>query len=155
MNPYKLIFLLAFFILNATALAQPSTAIQQIETPDAPKVTGPYSQGLVVDLSKGKLLLVSGESEDDPKTGKRLDQTIKEATNQTMNNIEAILKAAGTSWENVVRVEVYLNDLNDWAEMNTEYKKRFPSGIYPARSAVQAKSGYRLEMTCVAFVPDK
>lgn len=157
MKFYNLMLLIGILITNtfAFAFAAQSDAIKLIQTSDAPKAIGPYSQALTVDLSKGKLLFVSGQSEDDPKTGKVLNKNIAEATNQTMNNIEAILKAAGTSWENVVRVEIYLNDLNDWAEMNKEYKKHFPNGVYPVRSAVQAKNGSRIEMTCIAFVPNK
>lgn len=155
MNLYRLVtVLLCVLSFNARGMDR-DPAIQDIKTPDAPASMGPYSQGTSVDLRQGKLLFVSGSSEDDPKTGQLHNESIEAATNQALNNVEAVLKAAGTSWENVVRVEVYLNDINEWAEMNKEYKKRFPNGIYPARTGVQAPNGFRIEIACVAFIPYK
>jgi 2-iminobutanoate/2-iminopropanoate deaminase len=146
-------FIILWFIaLSAVAGHHP--AIEYIKTEDAPASTGPYSQGTILDLSKGKLVFVSGQSEDDPKTGKLHNENIAAATNQTLDNIEAILKAAGTDLSHVVKMDVYLKDMNDWPAMNKEYIKRYPNGTYPARVAVQALNGYLIEISCIAFVPD-
>ena len=111
--------------LSATDLA-----IQKIQTKNAAQVLGNYSQAMSVDLQKTKnLVFVSGQVAIDPATGELLEGDIHTATRQTLDNIEAILKASGSGWEHVVRMDVFLKDFNDWDGMNEEYAKRFPSGV--------------------------
>jgi 2-iminobutanoate/2-iminopropanoate deaminase len=74
-----------------------------------------------------------------------VEKDMRIATNQTLDNIEAILKAAGSGWEYIVRTEVFLNDFDkDWDIMNEEYTKRFPKETFPARYSLvlQIKTFY-------------
>lgn len=132
-----------------------ATPVTNISTPKAPKSLGAYSQGTMVDLSKGKLLFVSGQVAIDPKTGKLHEENINVATRQTLDNIEAILKAAGSDWKYVIRMDVFLKDFNDWDGMNEVYAKRLTSGIYPARQTVQVGMENLVEISAIAFVPNK
>lgn len=134
-----------------------ASPIQKIETSQAPQVLGAYSQGLIVDLEKTKnLVFVAGQVAIDPITGKMEENDIHKATNQTLDNIEAILKAAGSDWEYVVRMDVFLQHFDrDWDGMNEEYAKRFPHGIYPVRQTVGVKmdDNTLVEISCIAIVP--
>jgi len=81
---------------------------------------------------------VSGQLPIDPKTGELIVGDIKELTKQTLDNIEAILKASSSSLQNVVRTDVFLKDLKkDFAGMNEEYAKRFDIETPPARQTIQ------------------
>lgn len=131
--------------------------IRKIEAADGPKVLGAYSQALCVDLNRTKsLVFVAGQVAIDPKTGKMNEENIHTATNQTLDNIEAILKEAGTDWSHVVRMDVFLKNFDkDWDGMNEEYAKRFPNGVYPVRQTVgvQLDPDTLVEISCIAVVP--
>ncbi|MCF2137995.1 MAG: RidA family protein [Candidatus Thorarchaeota archaeon] len=103
-----------------------------VATDKAPKAIGPYSQGVVA----GDFVFCSGQLPADPETGKLLTGSITEQTHQALKNISEVLKAAGTSMSKVVKVTVFLRDMNDFGEMNEEYAKWFPENP-PARAAVQ------------------
>lgn len=103
-----------------------------ITTDNAPKAIGPYSQGIKTDT----LVFCSGQIPADPRTGEILTGPIKEQTHQCLSNIKAVLVSAGTSLEKVVKVTVFLRDMNDFGEMNEEYATWF-SKDPPARAAVQ------------------
>jgi 2-iminobutanoate/2-iminopropanoate deaminase len=151
------IFIALTCLLGTSAFCTNNIPIQRIETPHAPQAFGAYSQALSVDLdSTKKLVFVSGQVPIDPKTGKMIENDIRLATNQTLDNIEAILKAAGSDWKYVVRMDVFLQNVDrDWVGMNEEYAKRFPSGIYPARQTVEVKMDDHtlVEISCIAIVP--
>jgi len=148
----KRIFSFLFcYLLAISVYAAPVTVIN---TPKAAKPLGAYSQGIVTDLSKGKLLFISGQVAIDPKTGKLHEEDIKIATRYTLNNIEAILKAAGSDWQYVVRMDVFLKDFNDWDGMNEVYIKRFAVGHYPARQTVQVGMENLVEISAIAMVPN-
>lgn len=123
-----------------------------IHTDQAPAAIGPYSQAVRV----GELLFTSGQIPLDPKTGAMFLGTIEEETERTLNNVEAILKAAGLSFAHVVKTTVYLSDLNDFARMNIVYEKHF-GGHKPARACVQVAAlpkGSKIEMDAIAaFTP--
>ena len=105
-----------------------------VATDKAPKAIGPYSQA----IKANGMLFASGQIPLNPATGELCTGTITEQTRLVFNNIAEILKAAGTSMENVVKTSVFLRDMNDFAEMNAEYAKHFPADKpLPARSAVQ------------------
>lgn len=104
-----------------------------IESKDAPEAIGPYSQAIAC---KGELVFVSGQIPVDRKTGKFAGETIEEQTEQSLKNIEYILKEAGLDMSNVVDVTVLLKDMNDFAAMNGVYAKHF-NGNYPARAAFE------------------
>lgn len=97
-------------------------------------VVGPYSQG----LEAGNLLFLSGTPPLVAK-GKIIDGGIQDQTRQTLENLGAVLKAAGLDFEDVVKCTVYLSDLADYAEMNAVYSEYF-SAPYPARTTLGAGS---------------
>lgn len=104
-----------------------------IATNNAPAAIGPYSQGVE---ASGKILFVSGQLPIDPKTGEFAGKDIKSQTLQSLNNIKAIIEAAGYSLENVCKTTVLLSDINDFTAMNEVYAKFF-GDVKPARAAFQ------------------
>lgn len=102
-----------------------------INTKNAPGAIGPYSQGIIV----GDFVYTSGQIPINPATGV-METDIKVATKQSMENVKAILEAAGTSLENVVKTSIFLKDLNDFAVVNEIYGTYFTENP-PARSCVQ------------------
>lgn len=104
-----------------------------IASPKAPKAIGPYSAA----LRAGQLLFVSGQVPLDPDTGMMIDADIGTQTRQVLQNIGALLEAAGLALQHVVRTTVFLADMNDFAAMNEAYRTAFAEP-YPARSTIQA-----------------
>jgi 2-iminobutanoate/2-iminopropanoate deaminase len=122
---------------------------QIIETKNAPAAVGPYSQGVKV----GNILFVSGQIHNDPATGKMVEGDIKVKFKRVMENITAILKEAGLSVDNVVKVSIFLADFNDFKAMNEEYAKIF-TAKHPARETVQVAGlplGADIEVSCIAM----
>jgi 2-iminobutanoate/2-iminopropanoate deaminase len=117
------------FILAIAASAQRKHAV---EAPNAPKVIGPYSQAIVAN----GFVYTAGQVGADPKTGTLVEGGIVEQTEQVINNLDAILKAAGSSLDEAVKTTVFLADMNDFVKMNEVYGRRFKAP-YPARSTVQ------------------
>lgn len=106
-----------------------------INTKSAPSAIGPYSQAIQV----GNLVYTSGQIPIDPSTGSFVEGGIKEQTRQSLSNVQAILKEAGLTMNDVIKTTVFLADMNDFAEMNSVYAEFF-SNPYPARSAVAVKT---------------
>ena len=106
---------------------------QAVSTSSAPQAIGPYSQA----IKAGNLVFVSGQIPIDPATGTLIDGDIATQTRRVFQNLSAILEAAGTSLDHVVRTTVYLADMNDFAAMNEVYATFFASPA-PARATVQA-----------------
>jgi 2-iminobutanoate/2-iminopropanoate deaminase len=106
---------------------------QAVSTASAPQAIGPYSQA----VRAGSLLFVSGQIPLDPATGQVVGGSIADQTRRVLQNLGAILEAAGASFDRVVRTTVYLADMNDFAAMNEVYATVFSSPA-PARSTVQA-----------------
>lgn len=104
---------------------------QVIHTDSAPAAIGPYSQAIQI----GDLLFVSGQVPIDPSTGAIVEGDIKAQAQQSLNNLKAILNAAGTNMGAVVKTTVFLADMNDFAAMNEVYAQFFQEP-FPARSAV-------------------
>jgi 2-iminobutanoate/2-iminopropanoate deaminase len=105
---------------------------QAVSTQSAPAAIGPYSQA----VRAGNLLFVSGQVPIDPATGNLVPGDIAAQTRRVFQNIGEILKAAGTSFDAVVRTTVYLMDMNDFAAMNEVYATFFTAPA-PARATVQ------------------
>ena len=105
-----------------------------IYTPDAPAAIGPYSQAIVA----GNLVFTSGQIPINPATGNIEAVTIEEQTEQVCKNIAAVLEAAGTSYEKVIKTTCFLKDMGDFADFNSVYAKYFVSK--PARSCVAVKA---------------
>jgi|SRR5215470_10570626 len=122
-----------------------------ISTPNAPSAIGPYSQA----IQAGNMLFVSGQIPINPSTGKLIEDTaIRVQTKRVLDNMLAIVQAAGGSADNIVRTTVFLKDMNDFAEMNSVYAEYFQSAP-PARSTVQAARLPRdvsVEIDCIAII---
>ena len=124
--------------------------MKTISTTSAPAAIGPYAQGNIA----GGLLFASGQIPLDPETGEIVGSTIEEQTAQVMNNVAAILEAAGTDFDHVVKTTCFLNDMNDFAAFNAEYTKSFGE-VRPARSAVAVEKlpkGALVEVEVIAEV---
>ncbi|HTV72667.1 MAG TPA: RidA family protein [Candidatus Acidoferrales bacterium] len=120
-----------------------------IFTPDAPAPIGPYSQA----VRAGQLLFCSGQIPIDPATGKLVDGDIAAQTRRVLDNVGALLAAAGTSYDRVVKTTIYLVDMADFATVNPIYGERF--GVSPpARSTVAVAAlpmGARIEIEVIAL----
>ena len=103
-----------------------------ISTPNAPAAIGPYSQG----VGGGGLVITSGQLPIDPATGAFAEGGVAGQTRQSLENVKAVLAAAGLSMENIIKTTVFLKDMNDFAAMNEVYATFFPQNP-PARSAVE------------------
>ncbi len=114
-------------------------------------VTGAFSDGIVVD----GFLFVSGQASVDFETSTFVLGTIEEETERTLENIKAIVEAAGATMDDVVKCTVHLTDINEFDRYNAVYA-RFFTGIRPARTTVQSVlgKGIKVEIDCIAKVPD-
>lgn len=121
---------------------------QVVTTNDAPEAVGAYSQAIVT----GDLVFCSGQIPLDPGTGEIVSGDLGEQTKRVMDNLAAVLRAAGSSLEQVVKVTAFLTDMNDFPEFNEVYSGYFDSGP-PARATVGVAAlpkGARVEVECVA-----
>jgi 2-iminobutanoate/2-iminopropanoate deaminase len=121
-----------------------------VTTDAAPKAIGPYSQA----MTAGKFIFTAGQVALDPQTGELVGKTTGEQTEQVLKNLAAVLQAAGTSLDNVVKTTVYLADMGDFPAMNEVYARHFGSHK-PARSTVQAAGlpkNARVEIDAVAHI---
>lgn len=123
---------------------------QEVLAEDSPKPMGPYSQA----IRSGSLVFLSGIIPVDPATGEIIRGDIRRAAEQVFRNASSILKAAGVSLEDVVKVTVFMKDLTFFNEMNDVYSKWFKKP-YPARTTVQVAALPRdadLEMDFIAEI---
>jgi 2-iminobutanoate/2-iminopropanoate deaminase len=119
-----------------------------IQTDKAPKPIGPYSQGII----EGDFIFVAGQGPIDPVTGKLELGDARSETKRVFENIKAILEAGSSSLDMVVKCNVYLRDINDFAAMNEVYTTYFKQP-YPARTTIQAGAlpgGIGVEIECIA-----
>ena len=120
-----------------------------IATEEAPGAVGPYSQGIAAD----GLVFTAGQVPINPASGKVEAETIEDQTRQVLTNVDAVLRAAGSGLDRVVKMTVFMTDLADFQAMNGVYAEFFPSNP-PARSAVQVVAlplGVQVEMDAVAL----
>ena len=123
-----------------------------VKTDKAPAAIGPYSQGVVAVGSR--LLFTAGQIPLNPDTGTMVEEDIEIQTRQAMENLKAVLEAAGSGMHQVVKCTVFLKDMNDFPKMNTVYGTYFV-GNPPARSAVQVArlpKDALIEIECVALL---
>ncbi|HEU5318152.1 MAG TPA: RidA family protein [Chloroflexota bacterium] len=123
---------------------------QSIRTDNAPKPVGPYSQA----IRTGNLLFVSGQGALDPKTGQPVRDSVEVEARQVMENLKAILEAAGSSLDRVVKSTCYVTDLADFQTFNKVYGEYFTSDP-PARTTIQAARlplDFRVEVDVIATV---
>ncbi len=126
--------------------------IEEIHTPKAPAPAGHYSQAI---RHRG-LLYVSGQLPIDPQTGEKKLGSIEEQTLQVLNNLDEILRAAGSARSQVLKTTVYVSDISQWGAVNTVYSKFFGEHR-PARAVVPTRVlhyGFGIELEAVAVVPD-
>lgn len=126
--------------------------MKTIATKSAPAAIGPYVQGNVV----GNLLFASGQIPLDPETGEMVGTTIEEQAEQVMKNVGALLEAAGTDFDHVVKTTCFLDDMGDFAAFNEVYARSF-AGHLPARSAVAVEKlpkGALVEVEVIAVLEE-
>lgn len=126
---------------------------QPISTPDAPKAIGPYSQAVAAPAG-GRLVFLSGQIPLDPATGELVKGTIEEETRRVMENLRAVLAAAGAGFQHVVKTTIFLTDLSDFTRVNEVYGGYLGAPL-PARATVQVAAlprGARVEIDAVAVV---
>ena len=103
-----------------------------VSTPNAPKAIGPYSQA----IKANGFVFISGQVAIDPATGNLIEGGIEVQTERVLQNLTAVLQAAGSSWEKVVKSTVFLKDMGEFAQMNEIYGK-YHHAAPPARSTVE------------------
>jgi 2-iminobutanoate/2-iminopropanoate deaminase len=121
-----------------------------IQTKNAPGAVGTYSQA----VSAGGFLYTSGQIGINPASGKIVASDTKSQSLQVLHNIAAILSAKNLSLVNIVKLTVYLKDLNDFSDLNEAFKEFFGDTNFPARSTVEVAGlplGARVEIDCVAI----
>jgi 2-iminobutanoate/2-iminopropanoate deaminase len=126
--------------------------VKPISTDKAPAAIGPYSQA----IKAHGFLFTAGQIALDPASGKIVEGGITEQTKRVLENLTAVLKAGGATWNDVVKTTVYLADLADFPVMNELYGKHL-GAARPARSTVQAAAlprGALVEIDAVAYVKD-
>jgi 2-iminobutanoate/2-iminopropanoate deaminase len=126
-------------------------AKQRIHTEKAPRPVGPYSQAVAVD----GWLYVAGQVPIEPATGNWIKGDIAAQAERVLQNVQAILEAAGGSLQDVVKTTVYMADLGEFAAMNEVYGRYFNDACPPARATIEAKNlpgSAKLEMEAIARV---
>jgi 2-iminobutanoate/2-iminopropanoate deaminase len=121
-----------------------------VSTPSAPGAIGPYSQA----IRAGDFLFVSGQIPIDPGTGALIDGGVADQTRRVLDNLGAILAAAGASFDRVVKTTVYLADMSEFGAMNEVYATYFPQPA-PARATIQAAAlprNVRVEIDLIAYL---
>ncbi len=122
----------------------------EVVSQTAPKAVGPYSQA----IRTGTMVICSGQIGVDPKTGEFVEGGVKEQTVQVIENIKAVLAAAGCGLDNVVKTTVFLQHMDDFSTMNDVYGNVFTKP-YPARSTVEVAKlpkGALVEIECIARI---
>jgi 2-iminobutanoate/2-iminopropanoate deaminase len=133
---------------RAEVLSQPPTR-EVVATENAPAAVGPYSQG----IRAGDFVFTAGQLGMDPATGKLVAGGVEAQARQALTNLKAVLEAAGSSLDRVVKVTVFLQDINDFKAVNAVYAQFFTQDP-PARSAVQVAAlplGGLVEIEAVAL----
>ena len=126
-----------------------------IQTDQAPAPVGPYNQAIA---ATGKMVFLSGQIALDPATGQLVgDGDVEKETVQVMNNLKAVLAAAGATFENVVKTSVFLADMGDFGKVNAIYATYFDEKSAPARACVQVAvlpKNVKVEIECIAVLPN-
>ena len=125
--------------------------IEKIATDEAPVALGPYSQGIAVN----NLVFCSGQIAVEPKSGQVVTGGIKAETHQVMQNLKAVLKKAGSGFEHLIKVQIFLSDLEDFTAVNEIYAS-YLKEPYPARICMEASKlplGVAIEIDAIAMRP--
>lgn len=146
---FLLLVLLAPMTLFLIGCSSP-TAKKVINTDQAPEAIGPYSQA----IQAGDMIYTSGQIALDPATGKMVSPDIKAQTEQAMENLKNVIEAGGSDLSQVVKVTLYIKDMNDFSTINEIYGSYFKDD-FPARSCVEVSSlpkGALIEIEAIAVV---
>lgn len=123
-----------------------------VVSPALPTPAGPYSPGVAFE----RLVFVSGQGANDPKTGRLIGPDVEAQTEQCLKNVQTILEAAGSSLQHVLRCGVFLADIKEFPKMNAVYARMF-GDHRPARTTIQAAAlpgeGMRVEIDAIAYIP--
>lgn len=122
--------------------------MKKINSNKAPQPIGPYSQAII----SNNFLFISGQIPINPETNKIESESIEQQTQQVFNNVKEILKEAKLTTDNLVRVEIYLKNIEDFKKVNEIYEKQFTKN-YPARHVVEVSNlplNSKIEITCIA-----
>lgn len=131
-----------------------STTRSIVRTAHAPAAIGPYSQAVVVPVGGQRMVFCSGQIALDPATGVVIEGDVSAQTRQVLENLGAVLAAAGASFANVVKTTIFLADMADFATVNAIYGERFPNDP-PARATVAAAAlprNVRVEIDAIAVL---
>ncbi len=127
-----------------------------IQTNDAPAPVGPYNQAIA---ASGQMLFVSGQIALDPATGALVGEgDVVKQTAQVMANLQAVLQAGGSDFAQVVKTQVFLKDMNDFATVNGVYAQYFDEATAPARACVEVArlpKDVLVEIDCIALVVEQ
>ena len=124
--------------------------IKVVSTPDAPKALGPYSQAMIA----GGFVFCSGQIPIDPGTNSIMAVSVEEQTRRSIENLSAVLEAAGSSLSRVVKTTVFIKDMDDFAAVNGVYAEMF-GDTKPARSCVEVArlpKDVKIEIECIAAI---
>tara|TARA_B100000941_G_scaffold15557_1_gene9483 strand:- start:455 stop:925 length:471 start_codon:yes stop_codon:yes gene_type:complete len=146
------IFLCTISITSILIFSQEPTEMQKeiISTENAPQAIGPYSQA----VKAGNLMFISGQIPLDPKTGDLVSESIDEQAKQVLNNIKSICEAAGQSIDDIVKISIFLTDLENFAIVN-EVMKEYFTEPYPARATVEVSGlplGVKVEIEAIVLI---
>ncbi len=140
---------LIFFIITSGGKMEKKV----VYTEKAPKPVGPYSQAIIA----GDFIFTAGQIPIDPKTNQIVQGDIKEQTRQVLENLKAVLEEAGASFDDVVKVTVYMKDLNEFSAMNEVYSEYFKNSP-PARTTVEVSRlprDVKIEIDLIALKKEK
>jgi len=129
----KVTGLICILLLMVFACSQPPITREVINSPDAPKAIGPYSQAIRV----GNTLYLAGQLGLDPATGNFAEGGIEAQSRQALENLKAVLTSAGFTFEDVVQCQVFVTDMNNYPVFNGIYAEYFEKD-FPARAVVEA-----------------
>jgi len=146
------IFLCTISMTSILIFSQEPTEMQKeiISTENAPQAIGPYSQA----VKAGNLMFISGQIPLDPKTGDLVSESIDEQAKQVLNNIKSICEAAGQSIDDIVKISIFLTDLENFAIVN-EVMKEYFTEPYPARATVEVSGlplGVKVEIEAIVLI---
>lgn len=122
-----------------------------INTEKAPEAIGPYSQAVVMD----SVVYCSGQIGLEPESMNFVSEEVSSQTEQVMQNMGAVLEAAGSGYENILRCSIFITDMADFPAVNAIYGRFFDAAHPPARETVAVRSlpkGAKVEISCIAFV---
>ena len=121
-----------------------------ISTENAPQAIGPYSQA----VKAGNLMFISGQIPLDPKTGDLVSESIEDQAKQVLDNVKSICEASGNSLDDIVKISIFLTDLNNFSVVNDVMKEYF-SEPYPARATVEVSGlplGVNVEIEAIVLI---